>query len=88
MKIGDLILKLDDKVMENSRQFDVNLYQKPLDSIVKLEVLRGSEKIPIQVTVLERSGGPDRLADLLSGETRAIPRLGILADRRLRQAAR
>ena len=79
VKVGDMVLKLEDKVIENARQLEVNLYQKPLGSIVKLEILRGGEKIPIRVAVLERSGDPDRLADLLARGTRPIPRLGILA---------
>jgi serine protease Do len=79
VKVGDMVLKLEDKVMENARQLEVNLYQKPLGSIVKLDILRGGEKMAIRVAVLERSNDPDRLADLLGRGTRPIPRLGILA---------
>ncbi len=79
VRIGDLVLKLEDKVMENARQLEVNLYQRPLGSIVTLEVLRGGAKLPIRVAVLERPGDPDRLSELLGRETQPVPRLGILA---------
>ena len=88
LKTGDLILTLNGKVMENARQFDVNLYQHPVGSIVTLEVIRSSEKLSKGVTVLERADDPDRFADLVTRETNLVPRLGILAatlDGRIRR---
>lgn len=79
LKIGDMVLALNGKVMENARQFDVNLYQHAVGTIVNLEVLRGFEKLTKGVTVLERANDPDRFADLVTRETNLVPKLGILA---------
>ena len=51
LKIGDVILTLDGKVMENGRQFEVNIYRSPLGKLVSLELLRGSERHTARVPV-------------------------------------
>ncbi|MFB3924142.1 MAG: trypsin-like peptidase domain-containing protein [Terriglobia bacterium] len=79
LKIGDLVLTLEDKLMENARQLDVNLYTQPVGSIVTLQIQRGTERFSKQVAVLERPNDPDRLADLIGRETQPVPKLGILA---------
>ena len=57
LEIGDVLLTLNGKTLENARQFDVNLYGKA-DQTIALEILRGSDKLSKQVAVLERP--PDR----------------------------
>lgn len=79
LKPGDLIFSLDGKTMENARQFQVNLYRKPVGSLVELDILRGSEKLTRSVTVLERSDDPERFADFVSRETNLVPELGVFA---------
>ncbi|MCZ6489458.1 MAG: trypsin-like peptidase domain-containing protein [Acidobacteria bacterium] len=78
VEIADLILTLDGKVMENARQFDVNLYQRSIGDAVTLEVLRGSQKLTKIVSLWERANDPDLFADLVSRETNLISKLGIL----------
>jgi len=65
--------------MENGRQFDVNLYRRAIGDMVTLEVLRGSERSTVRVSVIERPGDPDRFAAMVSPERNLIPKLGILA---------
>ena len=79
LRIGDLVLKLDGKEMENARQFDVNLYQKSVGESVTLELLRGSEQLTRNVSVTERPNDPSRFAGMASRESNLIPRLGIFA---------
>jgi serine protease Do len=74
----DIILSLEGKPIENARQFGVNIYQKG-EQIVALEILRGSEKKSVKVSVLERPKDPDRLIALVSSGENLVPRLGILA---------
>ncbi len=76
---GDIILSLDGKVMENGRQFQVNLYRYGIGDVVNLEILRGQEQKAVQVAVLERAGDPERFMRRVSRERNLVPRLGILA---------
>ncbi|MFQ5864481.1 MAG: trypsin-like peptidase domain-containing protein [bacterium] len=78
LKVGDVILTLDGKVMENGRQFDVNLYRRSIGDLVTLELLRGTQKLTVQVSVIEREDDPERFAELVSPERNLIPKLGIL----------
>jgi serine protease Do len=82
LEIGDVILSLDGKPMENGRQLDVNIYRRKPEEKVTLEVLRGtverSEKMSFQVAVRERTNDPARFADLVTPEKNLIPELGVL----------
>ena len=69
---------LDGKVMENARQFNVNVYQCAIGDVVEIKVLRGSEELTARVAVLERPGDPGRLARMASREQNTIAQLGIL----------
>ena len=55
LRIGDIILTLNGKTMENARQFQVNLYPRRVGETLDLEVLRGSARVPVL-------GNPDRAA--------------------------
>ena len=79
LRIGDLVSRLDGKVMENARQFDVNLYRRAVAEAVKLEILRGGQKQTVEVTVMERPEDPDRFQFMVTPEKNLVPRLGILA---------
>jgi serine protease Do len=78
IEIKDVVLALNGKTMENSRQFGVNIYRYAGETIT-LELLRGEQKLEKQVAVLDRPRDPDRLLSLLEGETNMIRKLGILA---------
>jgi serine protease Do len=79
MKEGDLVFTLDGKVMENARQFNVNLYRRPIGDNVLIEVLRENSKLPLYVTVQERPDDPERIAQLADPVDNLVPKLGILA---------
>ncbi|TDI87975.1 MAG: PDZ domain-containing protein [Caldithrix sp.] len=79
LRIGDIILSLDRKAMENGRQFDVNLYSRSVGDHVILEIRRGEIDKIIKVEIRERPNDPGRFADMVSPERNLIPRLGILA---------
>ncbi|MDZ7639132.1 MAG: PDZ domain-containing protein [Bryobacterales bacterium] len=74
----DIVLTLDGKVMENARQFGVNIYQHAGDTIT-LEVAPQWRKISKRVAVLERPRDPDRILAHLEGEQSVVAPLGILA---------
>jgi len=79
LRIGDLILKLDGKVMENARQLEVDLYPRPPGGSVNLDVLRGTERLTFVVPIEERPRDPARFADRVSPERNAVAGLGVLA---------
>ena len=69
---------LNGKVIENARQFGVNIYQKA-GQTVTLEILRRAEKKTLEIAVSERPKDPDRLMSLVSRDQNLDPRLGVLA---------
>ncbi len=71
------MLKLDGKVMENGRQFDVNLYQRQVGTVVQLTVLRGGQKLTVPVRVVERPDRQNRFAKLANPDENYLPELGI-----------
>jgi serine protease Do len=79
LQIGDLVLSLNGKPMENARQFNVNLYQRPAGGSVTLEIQRGTARSSVVVKVLERPRDPDRLAELVSQDRNVVTQLGVLA---------
>lgn len=78
LKIGDVILSLDGKTIENGRQFEVNLYRRAEGEALSLEILRGKETVNIQVIVIARQDETPRLAGMVTPQENVIPRLGIV----------
>ncbi|MDA2929791.1 trypsin-like peptidase domain-containing protein [Acidobacteria bacterium AH-259-O06] len=79
LRTGDVIIRVDGKVMENARQFDVNVYQREPGDYVNLELFRGSEKMNLRVRTIQRDDDLDRIAAMVTPEENHIERLGILA---------
>jgi serine protease Do len=79
LRIGDVVLTLDGKRMENGRQFEVNLYRRAVGDTVTVEVLRGGQPMKLFVAVAERENDPTRFADMVSPERNIVARLGVLA---------
>jgi len=78
LRIGDIVLAVDGRPMENGRQLDVNIYRRPVGTIVSLDVLRGSDRLSIQVPVIERPDDITRFTLMVTPEENLVPRLGIL----------
>jgi serine protease Do len=78
LRAGDVILSVEGKPMENGRQFDVTLYQRPVGKPVRVEVGRGLQRLTLPVPVMERQEEVDRLRGMVTPEQNLIPRLGIL----------
>ena len=79
LRINDVILSVEGKPMENGRQFDVTVYQRPIGQPVNIEVGRGLQRLTLRVTVAERQDEADRFRDMVTPEQNLIARLGILA---------
>jgi serine protease Do len=79
LRVGDIVVALDGKRMENARQLDVNVYQRALGDVVTLDVVRSGVHFSFGVTVLERPKDPDRFTSLVTRERNLVPRLQVLA---------
>jgi serine protease Do len=78
LKVGDIVLSLNGRVMEDARDLEVNLYRRPLGDKVSVEILRGTDKLTFHVEVIERDDDPMRFADMVNPEKNVVSRLGIL----------
>jgi serine protease Do len=78
LKIGDIVLSLNGKTMENARQFEVNLYRYRIGDKINIEILRGNSKLTYTVAVTEREDDPMRFADMVDPTKNVVPKLGIL----------
>lgn len=79
LRVGDIILTLNGKPMENARQFNVNVYRPAIGDSVKLEIQRGQRTAALEVPVVERSDESERLAAFGSNEQNLVPELGVFA---------
>ena len=64
---GDIVLTLDGKTMENSRQFDVNLYRRAAGDSATITVLREGQRFTRRVPVIAREDDPARIAETDEG---------------------
>jgi serine protease Do len=78
LRIGDVLLTMGGRPLDNARQFDVRLYRAAPGESVVLELLRDGRKFEATVPVVERPGDPDRFASVVTPERNLVPRLGIL----------
>jgi len=72
-------VSLKDKLMENARQFNVNVYRYRVGDRIQLRVRRGADERTVQVPVVER---PDVLARLILSakpDENRVARLNIVA---------
>jgi serine protease Do len=88
LRIGDIILTLDNKRMENGRQFIVNVYGKPIGQPVLIEIQRGEVKKTVRVEVADRPDDQKSFIDMVSPQQNLVVALGLLGldlDDRIRQ---
>ena len=78
LKVGDILVSLNGKLMMSVRQLEVNLYRYTVGQKVNVEVLRGGSKLTYAVPVTEREDDPMRFADLVDPTKNLVPKLGIL----------
>jgi len=76
---GDIVLSVNNKQVQNIRQFALALYPFAVGENATLEIQRGKQTISYPVPVSEKQDVQERLADLVTKEQAKIPQLGILA---------
>ena len=78
LKVQDIVLTLDKRPVINVPQFAAAFQWREDPAPLQLEVVRASEKISLEVPVVEVQGDMDRLADSLDPVKDLIPQLGII----------
>jgi serine protease Do len=79
VQIQDIILTADDRRIETLPSLSAALYLHRLDKLVKLEILRGTEKKVLYVPAIEQRDPMDELRDSVNPDNSLISPLGILA---------
>ncbi len=79
LKIQDIVLTADDRRIETLPSLWSALYLHRLDQVLKLEVLRGTEKKTLYIPAIEHRDQMDQLLDAADPEKSLVPRLGVLA---------
>ncbi len=78
LKVGDIIVALDGKPVDSLPLLTAGLYLHPTDQILKLDVLRGPQKLSFNIPVEAEQDSLDRLSDLTDVSKDRIPRLGLI----------
>lgn len=79
LKVGDIVLAIDDKEIRSLPQLAGSLYLHPTDELMTVSVLRGTDKITLQVPVLAQKHDVDRLLDLVDPQKNLVRKIGVLA---------
>ena len=78
LKVQDIILTVNGRQVDNLPLFGINFFLVNPGENVKLEVLRGTEKLSFDVKVIEQHQGVDRLFDMADPENNLVRKLGIV----------
>jgi len=78
MKVRDIILSINDKPIDSLPLLAFHLYTRSGGERVKLEILRETGKIFLDVPVIEHPHEMDRLADLVNPDKSLVGKLGVL----------
>jgi serine protease Do len=77
LKIQDVIATMDDRPIGALPIAEMLISTKPPGASVRLEVLRGTQKLSIKIPVAEQKEKIDRLADLIDPAKSLVAKLGI-----------
>jgi len=73
------VLAVDDRPIDTLPAFMGSLYLHPVDRVLKLDVLRDTGKITLNIPVLQEKHPMDQLLDLADPQNNLVPQLAILA---------
>ena len=80
LQVGDIVLAIDDRPIRGVFDFMAALYLHPDDRVMKLDVLRGDDRMSFAVPVLVHHDRVEDLADITDLQKIYIPRLSIFAS--------
>ena len=77
MKIQDILLSLDGSPIGSVALAEMVISTRPADAVVRAEVLRGTEKLSLEIPVTQERDEVDRMADLMDPAKSLVSKLGI-----------
>jgi serine protease Do len=77
MKIQDILLNLDGSPVGSVALAEMLISTRPADAVVKAEVLRGTERVTLEIHVTQERDDVDRMADLMDPTKSLISKLGV-----------
>jgi serine protease Do len=89
VKIQDIFLSIDGRTIGSVPIAEMIISTKPAGAIVKAEILRGAQKLELEIPVTEQKTDADHLADLVDPNKSLVARLGIFGveiDEKLAEA--
>jgi serine protease Do len=78
LQIGDVVVALNGKSVGSLAEFVTEVTLRNIGKSVRLDLLRGAQRLSIDVPVLERRDSLDRLVASLDPDKNLVPRIGIL----------
>jgi serine protease Do len=78
LKVQDIITSIDGRPADNLPSLGTRLFMRRGGDKIKLDVLRGAEKLSFDVSVVEVPHDFDRLADLADPDKSLVAKLGII----------
>jgi serine protease Do len=79
LQIQDIILSADDHRVETLPSLTSALYLHRPDQVIKMEILRGTERKTLYIPAIEHRDQMDQLLDAINPENSLIPKMGVLA---------
>ena len=79
LKIQDIILSVDGRATDSLPIFGFTLFTEPPGKTAHFDVLRGAEKVSLEIPVIERPHNVDQLTETVDPEKNLVPQLGIVA---------
>jgi serine protease Do len=78
LKMQDIIISIDGGPVDDLPTFSLRAYMLRAGTNTKVTILRGTEKVDLQIPVVEHKHNADRLLDLVDREKNLFGKLGIL----------
>jgi serine protease Do len=77
LQVQDILLSLDGRPIGSVPLAEMIVSTRPVDAVVKVEALRGGQKISMTIPVTEQKNDIDQLSDLVNPEKDLVAKLGI-----------
>jgi serine protease Do len=77
VQIQDILRTVDGRSIGSVPIADMIISTKPAGTIMKVEILRGAEKVTLEIAVTEQKSDAEHLADLVDPEKSLVAKLGI-----------
>ncbi len=79
LKINDVVRTMDGRPIRSLPQLVASLYLHPTDQKMTVDILRGAEKLTLDVPVVSQRHDMDQLLDVVDPEKNRVHKIGVLA---------